>query len=140
VTDAEFIAALEETRLAPPDFRHAGHLRAAYLYLRQSGFEGAVTRMRASLIRYAAAQGRPDLYHETVTLAFLALVNERLHRTVAEGWDGFAAENPDLFDKRILARYYRSETLESPLARAVFVLSPLGDPAPETSWRDIREG
>ena len=129
--DAEFLAALEDANLPPASFRHAGHLRAAYLYLTQSGFEGAITRMRAALIRYATAQGRPGLYHETVTLAFLALVNERLHSGGAPDWESFAAGNCDLFDKRILSRYYRPDTLDSPLAREVFVLSRLGDLEPK---------
>jgi hypothetical protein len=101
VTDAEFLAALEDASLPTASFRHAGHLRAAYLCLKQSGFESAITRMRAALIRYAAAQGRAGLYHETVTLAFLALINERLHTGTAPDWESFAAGNFDLFDKRI---------------------------------------
>ena len=131
MTDAQFLAALDDASLPPASFRHAGHLRAAYLYLTQSGFEGAITRMRAALIRYATAQGRPGLYHETVTLAFLALVNERLHSGAAPDWESFAAGNCDLFDKRILSRYYRPDTLDSPLAREVFVLSRLGDLEPK---------
>jgi hypothetical protein len=125
MTDAEFLAALEDASLPPAAFRHDGHIRAAYLYLRQCGFEGAIARMRAALIRYATAQGRPGLYHETITVAFLALVNERLRGGTATDWPAFAAGNRDLFDKRILSCYYRSATLESPLAREVFLLSPL---------------
>jgi hypothetical protein len=128
MTDAEFLAALEDASLPPAAFRHDAHLRAAYLYLRQNGFEGAIARMRAALRRYAAVRGRPGLYHETITVAFLALVNERLHGGRAKDWPGFAAENRDLFDKRILSCYYRPETLESPLAREVFLLSRLAGP------------
>ncbi len=126
MTDAEFLAALESAHLAPSCFRHADHLRAAYLYLRQSGFEGAITRMRRALTRYAAAHGRPGLYHETITVAFLALVNERLSGPADRGFEAFAADNAELFDKHFLANYYRPETLASPRAREVFLLSRLG--------------
>ena len=125
MTDAEFLAALEGASLPPSCFRHGEHLRAAYLYLRQSGFEGAITRMRRALTGYAAAQGRPGLYHETITVAFLALVNERLQGRADQDWQTFAAGNRELFDKRYLSQYYRPETLASPRAREVFLLSRL---------------
>ena len=125
MTDAEFLARLEDASLPPACFRHADHLRAAYLYLGQSGFEGAITRMRDALTRYAVAIGRPGLYHETITVAFLALVNERLHGAMAKNWEDFAAGNPDLFDKQILSQYYRTDMLRSARAREVFLLSRL---------------
>jgi hypothetical protein len=135
MTDAEFLARLEDASLPPACFRHADHLRAAYLYLGQSGFEGAITRLRDALTRYAAAIGRPGLYHETITVAFLALVNERLQDPMAKNWEAFAAGNRDLFDKRILSHYYRTDTLESARAREVFLLSRLcvaDTPSPES--------
>jgi hypothetical protein len=125
VTDVEFLAALESASVVPSCFRHADHLRAAYLYLRQSGFEGAITRMRRALTRYSAAHGRPGLYHETITVAFLALMNERLHDQADRGFAAFAANNAELFDKHFLANYYRPETLASPRAREVFLLNRL---------------
>ena len=125
MTDAEFLARLEDASLPPANFRHADHLRAAYLYLQRYGFEGAITRMRGALTRYAAAIGRPGLYHETITVAFLALINERRHGTAAKDWEEFAAGNPDLFDKQVLSLYYRTDMLESARARQVFLLSRL---------------
>jgi len=125
MTDAEFLGQLEDASLPPANFRHADHLRAAYLYLQRYGFEGAITRMRGALTRYAAAIGRPGLYHETITVAFLALINERRHGTAAKDWEEFAAGNPDLFDKQVLSLYYRTDMLESARARQVFLLSRL---------------
>jgi hypothetical protein len=125
MTEVEFLAAFESASLPTSSFRHADHLRAAFLLLQQGGFEGAIPRMRAALRRFAAALGKPDLYHETVTVAFLALVNERRHRREDLDWAGFAAANRDLFDKGVLARYYRPRILESWHAREVFVLGGL---------------
>ncbi len=125
MTDAEFLAAFEAATLPPACFRHADHLRAGFLLLAESGFEGAVSRMRAALRRFATALGKPELYHETITVAFMALVNERRHGHEALDWGSFAAANGDLFDKRILSGYYRPQVLESRRAREVFVLSPL---------------
>jgi hypothetical protein len=123
MTDSQFLAALEGCTLPGTEFRHAAHVRAAYLYLREGSFADAIARMSATLRRYAGAHDKPGLYHETITVAFLSLINERLQRDGdGGGWPGFAAAHRDLLDGRILARYYRPETLKSQIAREVFVL------------------
>jgi hypothetical protein len=123
MTDAELIASLEDGSLPESEFRHRNHVRAAYTYLRNASFTEAIDRMSQALRRYAALHGKAHLYHETITIAFLALINERIERSGAGGsWEGFAAANTDLLDKRLLSHYYRSETLQSPIARKVFVM------------------
>jgi hypothetical protein len=129
MSDDEFLAALEACTLPESAFHHADHLRAAYLYLTCGGFVGGVARMTAALRRYTAAQGAAERYHETITVAFLALVNQRLHeRGDGGGWEGFRRANPDLLDRNLLLRYYPPATLSSPTARQVFVLG--GFPSP----------
>lgn len=123
MTDDEFLAALEGA--APPagSFDHAAHVRAAYLYLKRSGFIDGMAAFRASLLAYATRHGAAGKYHETITVAFLAIIHERMHDGQSgEGWPEFAARNPDLFARDFLERYYRRETLASPRARAVFLL------------------
>ncbi len=123
MTDEDFIAALEACTLPQERFRHADHLRAGYLYLRRMGPIDALARMRETIRRYAKAIGADGLYHETITTAFMAVVNERIRLGGdGGGWPGFAAANPDLFDKRFLLHYYRPETLCSARARELFVL------------------
>jgi hypothetical protein len=106
MTDAEFIAALEPGTLPEAEFGHAGHVRAARLCLRQGSFPDALARMSVTLRTYAAAHGKPDRYHETATVAFLALINERLH-TGGDGgdWRAFLDRNRELCDKRLLTHY-----------------------------------
>ena len=129
MTDGEFLSALEACTLPASAFHHADHVRAAYLYLTRAGFVGGMARMTAALRRYTAAQGAAERYHETITVAFLALVNQRLHeRGDGGGWEGFRLGNPDLLDKNFLLRYYPPATLNSPSARQVFVLG--GGPSP----------
>lgn len=129
MTDAEFLAALEAGTLSEAEFDHAGHVRAAWLYLRQGCFPEALARMAGALRSYAAAHGKPERYHETVTVAFLALINERLQLQGDGGdWRGFLAQNHDLLDRRLLTHYYRPETLASPAARRVFILGEFRDP------------
>jgi hypothetical protein len=109
-------------RSAP--FHHADHVRLAFAYVCQYPALEAIGRFSAALKRYAIARGKTQLYHETVTWAFLFLIRERMERSQSTTWDEFAQHNPDLLRWKggILDGYYRKETLDSELARKVFVL------------------
>jgi hypothetical protein len=121
----DLIAALENCSLPGEQFHHADHLHAAWIYLKRFPAAEAIGRFSETLRKYAAALGKPDRYHETITWVYLLLVNERIHRGYPQAtWNEFALANQDLFDWKnpILRKYYRRETLESVLARTVFVM------------------
>jgi hypothetical protein len=124
MTDDEFIASFEDCSLSNQAFHHADHVRMAFLYLRRYPALEALQRFSTSLIRFAAAHGKPELYHETITWAFLLLIRERIARAECEpNWEEFAAANGDLLNwkQNILKKYYRPETLSSDLARRTFL-------------------
>jgi len=125
MNDDAFLAALEACRLPPERFGHRDHVRAAFLYLERLPFGAAIDRMRATLQCYTAAQGRASRYHETVTVAFMSLVNAHRQAGGYGNWGEFAALNPELFDSGLLGRYYAPETLSSSLARRSFVLEKI---------------
>lgn len=125
MTDAEFVSAFEATTLPPDRFRHADHIRLAWLYLREASLPDAMKRFSGGLKRYAAALGKDGLYHETITCAFIVAINERMQRQGRDApWTDFRRRNPDLFDypNPLLNRLYRRETLASDIARQAFVL------------------
>jgi hypothetical protein len=123
VNDLQFLVALESCRLAESEFGHKAHVRAAYLYLRAGDFATALGRMRQAIRKYAAHLGKPERYHETITVAYLSLIARHLWERGDEGgWAGFASRNPELFEPDLLLRYYPKEQLESQVAREVFVL------------------
>lgn len=125
MTDDQLIADLEAGTLSPDQFHHADHVHAAWIYLSRYPALEAIDRFCNSLRNFAAGLGKPDRYHETITWAYLLLVNERRQcQGCGESWDAFAAANPDLLDWQnpILHRYYRKETLDSALARRVFLM------------------
>jgi hypothetical protein len=123
VTDAELLAALEAGTLPPAQFRHRDHVRVAWYLLRDHAPLDAMARFEAALRAYAIAIGAPNLYHATITWTYLLAINERLERIGrAASWADFAAASAELFEPDFVRRYYRAETLASPLARAVFVL------------------
>src|SRR5271167_3060685 len=77
MTDEEFIASFESCDLASECFHHTDHVRMAFLYLRRYPAFEALQRFSTSLARFANAHGKPELYHETITWAFVFLIRER---------------------------------------------------------------
>jgi len=129
MTDDQFVAAFESCTIHNEDFHHADHVRLGFLYMcRFSGVEG-MRRFCEALKRFASASGKPGLYHETITWAFLLLIRERVARSYDHNgkmptWDEFAGNNKDLLmgKDRVLKEYYVAETLASEFARKTFVL------------------
>jgi hypothetical protein len=77
------------------------------------------------LQRFAEAQGATQKYHETITTAYVLLINERLETDGRNlTWEEFAAQHTDLlaWQPSILDRYYTRETLMSDRARSTFVM------------------
>lgn len=137
MNDKDFLAALESCTLPESEFPHAGHVRAGYLYLTNHSFPRAVERMCSAVRAYARSLGKPDRYHETITVGFMVLINMHLHKLGdGGGWEGFKVSNPELFSKDALLQFYPRELLESPAARMCFVLAPRA----ATEWRLARGG
>jgi hypothetical protein len=123
-TNEALVSEFEQGR-APGDFHHADHVRVAFAYVSRFPFLEAVERFSAALKRFAVSKGKPNLYHETITWAYLFLIRERIARSGCnQSWEEFAVCNSDLLIWRggVLATLYRPETLDSDLARHTFVL------------------
>lgn len=119
--DRELIRAFEDGTLPPSSFRHRDHVHLAWLHLREAPLLEAMVRFSRTLLRYAASLGAASKYHETVTVAFVLLIHERMQHHSTASFEEFAEANPDLFGP-ILDRYYAPETLASERARSAFVL------------------
>lgn len=140
VNGDELIATFECDKNDAASFHHADHVRLAFEYLCRHEALEALAKFSAALQRFAAAQGKADRYHETITWAYLLLIRERMMRqsiarqnmvqqnmnsaSPAPTWDEFAASNSDLllWKDGILATLYHAETLNSDLARRTFVM------------------
>jgi len=118
----EELAALETGALDPARFPHPEHVRLGYEMLGRYSFGEALTRFSRGLKLLTAKAGRPEVYHETITVAFLALINERRASERIEDWCEFRTSNLDLLDKHCLQRWYDAEQLGSDLARRTFCL------------------
>lgn len=124
MTDQELVEHFERLTLSPELFSHREHVRLAWIYLRDYLPLAALERFCEGLKRFAASLGKADRYHETISWAYLLLIHERMAKTEsADSWEAFAEANGDLLDWRsnILKQYYREETLQSELAKKIFL-------------------
>jgi hypothetical protein len=118
------IAAFEQGS-APGAFHHADHVRVAFAYVSELPILDAIARFSAALKRFAQAKGKPNLYHATITWAYLLLIRERMARAGRmQSWEEFSESNPDLLQWKggVLTSLYPQETLDSDLARQIFIL------------------
>ena len=123
--DSALVAQFEATTLPSADYRHREHLRIAFAMLRGVDLADAAQRFRRAMRRYAAAIGAETRYHETLTWAYLVLVQQRMRDHDDDDSVAFLARNPDLLDHcgGALARCYDvAEITASPIARGIFVL------------------
>ena len=109
-------------RLDPARFTHREHVRMAYEMLRRYDFPESALRYSNGLRRLCARIGRPEKFNQTVTLAFLSLIAERLAAGAPQDFAAFAAANPDLLERGALERWYSPQRLASAAARGTFVL------------------
>jgi hypothetical protein len=112
------------------EFRHRDHVCIAFEMLKRYDFPETVLLFSRTLRAMAEKAGRPEAFHQTVTIAFLSLIAERMGSGGAAGFAAFAQANPDLLDKSVLTRWYAAERLASAAARRTFLLP---EPPPATN-------
>lgn len=122
---AEHCRELERFMAGDADIRafpHEQHVRMGFEMLRRHDFTEAAHLYSRALRAMAERAGQPQVFHQTITIAFLSLIAERMQAGKPADFAGFAAKNPDLLAKSVLSRWYRPERLASEIARSSFVL------------------
>jgi hypothetical protein len=120
LTDLERFARGE---VDPGNFPHREHVRMAFEMLRRHDFAESVLHYSRALRAMTARAGKPQAFNQTVTIAFLSLVAERMQESGgAADFDVLVRAHPELLDKAALTRWYRPERLASDAARHTFLL------------------
>jgi hypothetical protein len=120
MTDVELTRALERGEIK--DFHHASHLHVAWVYLTESSsVQQAAKKMRNTLRRFAVAAGKPEKYHETITLFWVHLLSRAQAASRAERLEDVVHANPQLLEKNFPLAYYSTERLFSDEARTSWV-------------------
>jgi hypothetical protein len=129
MTDVELTRALERSEISNENFHHASHLHVAWVYLAESSsVQQASSKMRDTLRRFAAASGKPEKYHETITLFWVHLLSRVYAAGGGESLEEIVHANPQLLEKNFPLTYYSAERLFSDQARTSWVepdLKPL---------------
>ena len=117
MTDEEFLKAFEDCTLE--EFHHRDHIRMAWMYLREFGYEVGSRKVKEGIQRFAAAKNATTLYHETITEFWIRLVQHGIEENpqienYAEFFDSFWA----LRDSKSIFRHYTKDFLMSDPARA----------------------
>ena len=119
MSDVELTRALERGEIANEHFHHASHLHVAWVYLVESlSVQEAANKMRETLRRFAAAAGKPQKYHETITLFWVHLLGRAQAVSRAERLEDVVHANPQLLEKDFPLAYYSADRLFSDEARA----------------------
>lgn len=104
------------------EFRHRDHVCIGFEMLKRYDFPETVLHYSRTLRAMAGKAGRPEAFHQTVTIAFLSLIAERMDAGHGDDFETFARANPDLLEKSALSRWYGAERLASAAARRTFLL------------------
>src|SRR5262249_14600680 len=117
MNDIELTRALERGEIANENFHHLSHLHVAWVYLSESSsMEQAAAKMRNTLQKFAAAAGKLEKYHETITLFWIHLL-ANLRKQSGESLEEIVQLNPRLLEKNFPLDYYSRERLFSDDAR-----------------------
>jgi hypothetical protein len=103
-------------------FPHREHVRMGFEMLRRHDFATSAFQYSNALRMMVAKIDKPQVFHQTVTIAFLAVIAERLEANNWADFDAFATANPDLFEPSVLRRWYSAEQLGTQAARHTFLL------------------
>ena len=117
LSDDEFLAAFTNCVLPPSLFRHGDHLRLAWLQLHRKPFDEALLLIRKGIQRYAAHFGASQIYHETITTAWVKLLATHTEATFQE----FISNNEYRLNVELLHRFWSADVLDSAAARSGWV-------------------
>ncbi|MET0533588.1 MAG: hypothetical protein ABW171_05130 [Steroidobacter sp.] len=127
------LVAFENGTLDPARFDHRLHLSLAWTYLQRDGFPEGALHFRRHLKSYVAKVGAENKYHETITWAYMVMLNEELslRSPPGESFEAMIQRRPDLLDHRsgAIARRYSKSQLDLSDARRVFLLPVQGERA-----------
>lgn len=117
------VGAFERGTLPKVEWTHREHMTVALWYLCRHPREEATHLIRSGIQRYNLSTNNPTGYHETITLAWIAVISRFLAgRDRGQDIAGLTQELLDACGEKLyLLRYYTREVLMSDAARREWV-------------------
>jgi hypothetical protein len=110
MTDLELARALERGEMPNDRFRHADHLRVAWVYLEESPtVDAALARMADTLRRFAASAGRAEKYSDAVTAFWMYQLASARAMMPGADCEAILRAYPRLLDKNAILAYYSAD-------------------------------
>ena len=117
--DPELAQILDEIVRPRERFAHRHHIHLAFLAVRHHGMPEAVDKISDWIRQIAAQHGTPQLYHHTITRAWVELVAHHVDTDPdCTEYETLVQHHPALLDKYLLSRHYRAVTLAAAHARS----------------------
>lgn len=133
--DDALLEAFDARAITAKGWTHVAHVRSAFVLAARHPLFEAHLRLRAGIVRLNHRHGLVETgqrgYFETLTFAWLSLVDDARRRTGARDSRTCIDAAPELLDRTLPLRHYSRERLASVEARAVLVspdLAPLPKP------------
>lgn len=150
--DTTLLRQFESRELPFSEWRHAVHIRVAWIYLTRHPFPEALLRIRQGIRAYNAHNRVEETplagFHETITEAWARVVADLIARFGAGPDSGsFLNEHPHVAAKTLLRSFYSRERILTPEAKQRFVsadraplpeiVAPLHGPVRRASAADL---
>jgi hypothetical protein len=120
--DEDFVRGFEECKLGHAAFRHADHIRLAWIYVSRHGGKEAEARLLAGIRKMALHANAPQKFLYTTTVAWTRLVAAAQENGGgADNFSEWIQLHPELLDRNLLAKYYSAGSLETQEARSGWV-------------------
>jgi hypothetical protein len=106
MNDTELTRAFERGEIPNETFHHSSHLHVAWTYLCEcSSVNEASARMRMTLRKFAASAGKPEKYHETITLFWMYVLAAAHTAKIGKSLEEVVAAAPRLLEKSLPLTY-----------------------------------
>ena len=116
-----FAELMDEVMATADTFGHREHVHLTWLAVRRYDTDTAVELVSDGIQSTARYAKIPWKYNATVSRAWVELVGHHARQSGITDFDAFIHQYPELLDKKLLTRFYRSSTLASPAARTGWV-------------------
>jgi hypothetical protein len=130
-----FLEQFEAGSVPSAEWTHQAHIAMATVYLARYG-DSVLPHTRAALRNHLLSRGKPiGLYHETLTIFWLAVIAEDMQTQKAQPLHTVVSNNCALFgsQSKLHERYYSFDVFNSPEAHTLWMppdLLPLTIPFP----------
>ncbi|NHM05683.1 hypothetical protein G4D82_00475 [Flavobacterium sp. CYK-4] len=123
LTDSQFEQQFAACALPSEVFNHEAHLRLAWIHIQKYGLETAVSNITQQIKAYATFLGEAEIYHHTLTVAAVYIVNHFKLQSGTADFTDFMAQNPRLQThfKELIAQHYSTDIFNDAKAKAEFL-------------------